>query len=396
MGFAKRQLEEDWERGWSSAGDKYVCDLHVEDDALARLIADRAERTTCSYCDRVEDEAFAAPIDDLIERIAEGLQEEWGNADDEGVGWDHGYVGITYDSWDLVYDECSLNHDKLIADVVAALPDHSWAQRDYYRLRPHLRMRFGWEYFGNIVKHRRRFFFADYAEKGDVDDPDYIAPGAMLELIGDAIRSADLVRELPAGTMIWRVRSHGVDEAPSTACELGATPAHLIKGSGRMSPAGVPLFYGALDEETAVIEARHANPTADAYTLGTFRLLRAAQIVDLAEPPSVPSVFETGERRHMRQPHIFLTAFAADVSKPFERDDRVHIEYVPTQIVTEWLRTRFDPGGGKRVDAVVYGSARRPGGLNVAMFVDNNGAREVDDLEDVDDSLLELVERRRL
>jgi len=145
MGLAKRQMEEDEARGWSSGEDKYVCDAHVEDDGLDRLMAEMAESLTCSYCSRVESEPFGAPIDEIIQRIAEGLQEEWGNADDEGVAWDGGYAGATYDSWDLLEMEGPLNDDKLFKDVHAALPEHAWAQRDYYRFRPHLRMVHGWK-----------------------------------------------------------------------------------------------------------------------------------------------------------------------------------------------------------------------------------------------------------
>jgi hypothetical protein len=397
MGLVKRQLEEDWERGWSSGGDKYVCDIHVEDEALVRLIGATAESTTCSYCDRTGTEPFAAPLDVVIERIAEGLMEEWRNADDEGVGWDGGYVGAMHDTWDLLFDviESPLNHEQLMGDVIAALPEHNWAQRDYYRPRPHLRMRYGWEQFGEIVKHRRRYFFADHADPDDEGDPDFIAPGAMLETIGDAVRDARLVRQLPSGTVIWRVRSHKADETPSTASDIGATPAHLITSSSRMSPAGVPLFYGALDEDTAIVEAQHANPNAEALTLGTFRLLRPAHLVDLAQPPVVPSLFDAEDKRRLRQPLIFLRSFTAAVSEPFERDDRIHIEYVPTQVVTEWLRTRFDPGPNGAIDAVAYGSARRPGGVNLAIFIDNGGARDRGDGE-IDGALLELAAHRRL
>lgn len=66
----------------------------------------------------------------------------------------------------------------------------------------------------------------------------------------------------------------------------------------------------------------------------------------------MPSLFDVAHKRRQRQPLIFLGAFASAVSEPFERDDRIHIEYVPTQIVTEWLRARFDPGSSVPLDAV--------------------------------------------
>lgn len=368
MSQTKRQIEGDEERGWSSGGDKYVCAEHVEDDALARLIVENASPTPCSYCGRQD----GAPIDVLLERIGSSLPYEWGNADDEGVGWEGGYVGKTYDTWDLLTEagDPPLNHSELIADVVGALPQQTWAQRDFYRLRPDQRMRYGWQEFGRTVKHHRRYFFADHG--GDTEDPDYIAPGALLEAIGDALRSGGLVRALP-DELVYRVRAHDSRQHPRTAAELGAPPAALIDKSSRMSPAGVPLFYGALDPATATAEAREANPDAKAGTMGTFRVCRPARVVDLSTSPEVPSLYDP-ERRHLRPGLIFLRHFVGEISKPFVRDDRIHIEYVPTQVVTEWLRTRFDPGPGEPLVGVLYCSPRSPGGVNVSLFIDNDGA----------------------
>lgn len=251
VGFVKRQMEEEAARGWRSGGEKWVCAEHVEDEALAELIAANPSSTSCSYCDRREPKPFAAELDLVIERIGTSLPHEWGSADDEGVGWEGGYVGQTYDSWDLVTEalDWPLNHRELIADVAAALPGQAWAQRDFYRLRPDERLRFGWEEFGDIVKHRRRYFFSDH-QPDDLDaDPDYIAPGVMLAAIGDAVKDAGLVRELPAGTPVFRVRAHQDDHHPDTASELGAPPVELVTSSSRMSAAGTAMFYAALGEQ---------------------------------------------------------------------------------------------------------------------------------------------------
>jgi hypothetical protein len=388
VSLTKRQMEEDEERGWSSGGDKHVCAEHVEDEALVTLIAENASSRPCSYCGRED----GAPIDVLIERIGLSLPYEWGNADDEGVGWEGGYVGKTYDTYELLTEagDPPLTHPELIADVVHALPQQMWAQRDFYRLRLDQRMRYGWEEFGKTVKHHRRYFFADHG--GDTEDPDYIAPGALLEAIGDALRSGGLVRALP-DEPVYRVRPHDSREHPRTAAELGAPPAALIDKSSRMSPAGIPLFYGALDPATATTEARDANPDAEAGTMGTFRVRRPARVVDLSTPPEVPSLYDP-ERRHLRPGLIFLRHFVGEISKPFVRDDRIHIEYVPTQVVTEWLRTRFDQGPGEPLVGVLYSSSRSPGGVNVSLFIDNDGACDPGD--ERDSALLVLDGHERL
>jgi hypothetical protein len=376
VSFIKRQMEEDEELGWSGGGDKYVCADHVDDDALARLIAENASSAQCSYCGHAD----SAPLDTLIERIATSLPAEWGNADDEVVGWEGGYVDPTYDTWDLLTEAGAppLNHTELIADVVRALPQQAWAQRDFYRLRPDQRMRYGWKEFGETVKHHRRYFFSDHGF--NTDDPDYIAPGAMLVAIGDALRDGGLVRPLP-DKPVYRVRTHNSQEHPRTATELGAPPVAIVDKSSRMSPARIPLFYGALDPDTATTEARDANPGAAAWTIGTFHARLPARIVDLSTPPEVPSLFDP-DHRHLRPGLIFLRHFVAEIAKPFVRDDHIHIEYVPTQIVTEWLRTHFDPGSGEPLVGVLYGSSRNPEGVNAALFIDNDGACDAGNARD--------------
>ena len=72
----KRYMEEAEDRGWWYGPDKTVCDRHVEDGALAQLIAVGAEATACSYCDRTGSEPFAAPLDVLIDRIGTSLPME--------------------------------------------------------------------------------------------------------------------------------------------------------------------------------------------------------------------------------------------------------------------------------------------------------------------------------
>jgi hypothetical protein len=390
MSLVKRAMEDAEARGWSNGPDKTVCDRHVEDDALERLIAERAEETTCSYCERTDAEPFAAPLDVLIERIGTSLPHEWRNADDEGVPWEGGYVGATYDSYDLLTDalgDIPLNHDELVSDVVGSLPEHAWAQRDYLRLRPADRLSSAWEDFGTIVKHHRRYFFADFRHEDD-DDLDYLTPGELLDAIGRAVREAELVVELGEGESVYRVRPHPPGEGYETAEDLGAPRVENVKNASRMAAAGTPLFYGALDVDTAIEEVRFADPDVEAWTVGEFHLLRPARIIDLSTGPTVPSLFDA-ERRHLRAGLIFLRYFFEQIKKPFRRDDRIHIEYVPTQVVTEWFRVWFEPEGGGRIDGILYGSARQSGGVNLALFIGNDGA--VDAGQEPGDALLKLV-----
>ena len=52
-----------------------------------------------------------------------------------------------------------------------------------------------------------------------------------------------------------------------------------------------------------------------------------------------------------RRALTFLHHVAEQMSQPVARDDRVHVDYVPTQIVTEFLRSRVR-WQGSRIDGI--------------------------------------------
>jgi len=104
-----------------------------------------------------------------------------------------------------------------------------------------------------------------------------------------------------------------------------------------MSPAGIVMMYVSEDAGTALAETVDQEGT---YVVGEFVTERGALILDLAELPETPSIFyEVPDSMEYdpRQNLIFLHHIAREISRPIARDDRVHVEYVPTQVVTEFF-----------------------------------------------------------
>jgi hypothetical protein len=54
----------------------------------------------------------------------------------------------------------------------------------------------------------------------------------------------------------------------------------------------------------------------------------------------------------------FLHEFEQDLVKPVARDGMEHVDYVPTQIVTEFFRHRFRLSDGASLDGIMYRSSR--------------------------------------
>ena len=64
----------------------------------------------------------------------------------------------------------------------------------------------------------------------------------------------------------------------------------------------------------------------------------------------------------------FLAAFSDEISKPVAHDGSEHVEYVPTQVVSEYFSQVFTYSVGKKVDGLVYPSAVVNGGKNLVVF----------------------------
>jgi RES domain-containing protein len=127
-----------------------------------------------------------------------------------------------------------------------------------------------------------------------------------------------------------------------------------------MNPPGVPMLYAAESPGVAIAEIR-----AKSAYVGVFELLRDVTVLDLVDLPNVPGVF-AGDERWRRLALSFLHDFRDDIMKPVARDERTHIDYIPTQIVTEFFR--HHGAGNVAFDGIRYPSAVVANGGNLVLF----------------------------
>ena len=129
------------------------------------------------------------------------------------------------------------------------------------------------------------------------------------------------------------------------------------------------MFYGSDDRETAVAEID--DDPALGIAVGTFQTTRDATVLDLTRLPRRLGFFEQQsdssdvDRYALNFLHHFVKSLAAKV----EPGAQEHIDYVPTQVVTEWFRTAFRHRR-TAVDGIRYMSAQRPGGKSLVLFAD--------------------------
>ena len=67
----------------------------------------------------------------------------------------------------------------------------------------------------------------------------------------------------------------------------------------------------------------------------------------------------------------FLHHITSEVSHPIERGDRVHVEYVPTQVVNEFIRTQA-MSDGSMLNSIKYGSSVHAGQVAYVLFADQS------------------------
>ena len=257
MGLAKARKMDQEELGYSYNGNDYVCSECFTDEVIMRFVEENTTHNSCNYCGRSSEEPIAADLEKVIKFILEGIRTEYGDPDAEYVSYDTaegGYQGEVIDSYDLLHDDYidSFTEDEqLLEDILDAIRDRQWCQKDFYRLRPEEALLFGWKQFSEQVKHHSRYVFLKLpVSRGRNQDPDSIPASKMLGRLQDVIKSLTnlgLIKVVKKGHKIWRLRVHDPSLVCNNVATCGPPSFDDAKTSNRMSPAGIPMFYGAMD-----------------------------------------------------------------------------------------------------------------------------------------------------
>jgi hypothetical protein len=338
-----------------------ICSSCFSDQDLRSWIREQSGVRGCGFCGKFD--SPTAKFDEVVPYIEKCISRYYGRAVDQ-LGYcsaEGGYLGPHWDSWSML-DKVGLSLPRdydgsLFWSIAGAMTQEPWCDYDVGALDLDDALWSSWESFCKTVKHKRRFFFHTSGR----DDLDSFTPASLLNRIARASEALGLVVELPAGLGLWRARPDIPKGRRAKASDFGPPPIEFALQSNRMNPAGIPMLYLASTSTTALRETRTTQAK-----VGLWRSNRPIRILDLRTLPPVPGFFSE-ESRIEALTLRFLHDFANDIMKPVERNNQVHIDYLPSQVVTEFMRDfGFSEGA---IDGVAYGSTVHRRGWNVAFFL---------------------------
>ncbi|MGF1689663.1 HEPN-associated N-terminal domain-containing protein [Photobacterium kagoshimensis] len=390
MGHFSELMISRWETPQLSGLDKFICSECVIDSALQKLVNANLCSVSCCYCgeENEDGEVIAAPYDIVMTRIYDSIYKYYADAQDtdmprvekewleeetniyEIIGeFDPGWSG------ELCEDLCESSDP---SQYLVSHVDNDWSIED-----PLSTLSCGWNSFKKQVLTKTRYLFLAEPEDEFLSGrPDYIPIASMLDALSNVCKSEQLLKVIPAGSTFYRVRvSSNAETTYSTFSDIGVPPVG-IASAGRMNPAGISYFYLASDRETA---EKEVVDTASYWSIGKFRSTVDIQVIDFVELPSIPSVFEPD--KYDSKHHIsFVYSFVEDLIAPVQKDGKEHVDYVPTQIVSEYFRYKFRNDSGENILGLRYPSVKNSSGVNLAIFSSEN-----DELENMFE--LECIER---
>lgn len=359
--------------------DRYLCADCVGDSYLAKRIQERGIAATCSFCN---EEASCAEIDVVCRWLDDVLRENYQSGHEEPDYWSESdsirYVTVGESLESIVHE--ATGADGPVVEALCELlistdnPDVGSGEDWFYAVDQlyefsefgDFEHRYSWEYVRHRIMHERRFFDSE-------------ARRTLSEILAGierirTRRGSGLIRMIGSGrcnSMIYRSRrANSADERKrilsSPETELGAPP-HDKAGAGRMNAEGIPVFYGALAERTAVDELRLA--IGENALVAGFRVTRPLRVIDLTRLAQIEEAlyhFDPDFRSKLSR-LSFLRGFGREISIPV-LPALARVDYLPTQAVAEYLFYET----GLNLDGIVYASAQRGGPhKNIALRFDS-------------------------
>lgn len=347
-----------------------ICKNCIGNEILADYITKNGDEKYCNYCKK---SIISIDLRKLIPIIEEGILSEYNDAYNDDRPYDseeNRYLfGGEYDVYGILGDEINSKYsDRIIEDLVSIGLDETYYEKYWQCFSLDKDLMYSWSFFSNFVKHKVRYVFSYLPETCNFQDKE-INLNSILDIISYNIQKLNLIKTIGNNEIIYRCRVHKDWNNDFNAKSLGTPPIEKAIYSNRLTAAGIPAFYGAFDERTCCKEIISNLSTYSYVTIGEFKPINELKILDLTSIPRI-SMFDQ-ERKELRYICGFMFNFVAKLNEPITKDNKEHIDYVPTQIFTEYLRFVYSKELKHQIDGIIYPSSKSQNGKNCVLFYDN-------------------------
>lgn len=375
MGRAKNKWIEDHERGYSTGSNIFICDQHFGDPDIKRYISREGIRERkCSFCD--EESSIKIHSDALLEVIVSCISRSYDHPANglpyESAGG--GYLGNVYDTLELLNEVIPLDADYEVLEYLSnEIIQTEWTEREFYGNSYSEELSNLWSKFSYLIKHKVRYLFKEIIPDEN-EDGYYKEPHSILNTIGDFIFKLRLFVNVPEKTnffnqnkYLYRARQHNAPDEVQTCKDIGPPP-YDKASSNRFSAEGISMFYGAENNETAIEEIIDRDQPAEYISIAEFYPGKQLTLVDLRNIQHIG--FFNFDKIDLYEPCKFLRSFVGQVSIKVDKKQNRRIEFVPSQVVTEYFRHVLPSKAKFPIHGIVYKSAQNIGCDCYVIFAD--------------------------
>jgi hypothetical protein len=351
--------------------EKLICAECLKHKTLFEQIDE--DNGTCSYCNK---DTSVVSLEETIEELRAIITSHYDNPEN-GLAWiEHDWVTGAHkvkNSYDILVEEFDLYCSPAFDDILSPLLDDQWYPREFYSLNDQQVKKYTWQAFKHIIQHERRYFFLN--NQTELDDDLYnINPISILQSIGRLISNLSLFTTIPVNTVFYRAREITISDFSRTAEELGAPSNVNALQHNRMNPAGISMFYCSDNDQTCISEIKSKD-----YVVSSWQNTTPLHIVDFTNEFNKYNgniIFKHDhfiERRYREQYHDinFLCQFIQEIGQPIS-DNQKPIDYVPTQVIAEYIRYELTTYDQKPIDGIRFHSSKDDG-INYCLFFGQEG-----------------------
>ena len=360
-----------------------ICNNCFDDDKIESYVRSHGKKANDGYkcsCGAESDYEYEKFIyllnkQELVKKFIQIIEKLYVHENEHGMGWSaRSYVEGDEDPFefaglsdleDICYDYFG---DNLIADFIIenqpfvdiANDEYDYFESKYYKVwqdkcffenEEDSYSLSKWEKFCENVKYKALYFdHEDFSVSDTLKDfNDFFEQLVVYDLDNIISRARKIYKDKDR---------EDIDSNPNK--ELGSVPLEFAKNN-RFSPIGISYGYFSFEDNTVLKEIRAT--ISDEVAIGKFNLVDDLKIIDFRSKTMSEkflNYFDDDFKEKFYCISHFIKEFISDISKPVS-DDKQLLEYIPTQIMSEYIWS-------KGYDGFLFDSSVNSGGTNLVLF----------------------------